>query len=104
MIARCVQGGMGDKGQEKWFVFDAKWERVAIVGWLTNARRVHPNLHPATGPDATQSAKLRASPHCSARRKRQHSNSEFFRVPLPGRVSNVVEILWRRSRRIGIWT
>ncbi len=44
--------------------------------WLANAVRVRPNLHPATGPDAAQPAKLRASPRCSTRPNRQNSNPE----------------------------
>ena len=39
-------------------------------------RRVRRNLHTATGPDAAQPAKLRASPRCPTRPNRQKSNSE----------------------------
>ncbi len=43
---------------------------------LADPSRVRRNLRPATGPDAAQSAKLRASPRCPTRRNRQNSNSE----------------------------
>ena len=43
---------------------------------LADARRVRPDLHPATGPDAAQPAKLRASPRCPTRPNGQNSNPE----------------------------
>lgn len=46
----------------------AAWRRdhrtPEFTPWLADACRVRPNLHPATGPDAAQPAKLRASPRC----------------------------------------
>ncbi len=43
---------------------------------LADASRVRPNLRPATGPDAAQPAKLRASPRCPTRPNGQNSNPE----------------------------
>ncbi|MFZ1468116.1 MAG: hypothetical protein WAT09_03965 [Paracoccaceae bacterium] len=43
---------------------------------MANARRVRPDLRPATGPDAAQSAKLRTGPRCPTRPNGQNSNPE----------------------------
>ncbi len=43
---------------------------------LADARRVRPDLRPATGPDTAQPAKLRASPRCPTRPNRQNRNQE----------------------------
>lgn len=43
---------------------------------LENARRLRPDIHPATGPDAAQPAKLRTSPRCPTRPNGQNQNPE----------------------------
>jgi hypothetical protein len=48
-----------------------------IIGVLKEHEAgVRPDLHPATGSDAAQPAKLRASPRCPTRPNRQNSSPE----------------------------